>query len=212
MTAEQIRAQKFECDDGLWECARWMQEIAAQLAEFNERERLALQPTYLREAPPARPAVMGGVQCGRCGAKLDAKGKCPICTNPPARPPDPTSGTDQARAILSPQAAAQSKPTASPIALRDRWARDRKGNELPNPEGSELIEVKLWKAERKDLADGTPRMKVAWNSPTARGSGDGNCFDDKLFPWLAAGTKTNETTALWITHNGKYTNIVGVRA
>jgi hypothetical protein len=181
MTAAEIRAAKFECDDGLWECARWMQELAAQLAEFNERERLALQPNPIKRLPLLAPA-------------------------------DPTSGTDQARAILSPPAATQSKPTASPIALRDRWARDRKGNELPNPEGCEQIAVRLWKAERKDLADGTPRMRVAWNSPTARGSGDGNCFDDKLFPWLAAGTKTNEPTVLWITHNGKYTNIVGVRA
>jgi hypothetical protein len=37
MTAEQIRSAKFECDDGLWECARWLQELAAQLAELNER-------------------------------------------------------------------------------------------------------------------------------------------------------------------------------
>ena len=37
MTAEQIRAAKFEWYDGPYECARWLQEIAAQLSELNER-------------------------------------------------------------------------------------------------------------------------------------------------------------------------------
>lgn len=36
MTAEEIRKAKFETDSGSWECARWLQEIAAQLAEMNE--------------------------------------------------------------------------------------------------------------------------------------------------------------------------------
>ena len=37
MTVKQIRSTKFECDDGAWESAKWLQEIAAQLAEVNER-------------------------------------------------------------------------------------------------------------------------------------------------------------------------------
>lgn len=37
MKAAEIRAAKFECDNGAYECARWLQEIAAQLAEINER-------------------------------------------------------------------------------------------------------------------------------------------------------------------------------
>lgn len=37
MTAEEIRATKNESDDGTWETARWLQEIAAQLAEANAR-------------------------------------------------------------------------------------------------------------------------------------------------------------------------------
>jgi hypothetical protein len=36
MTAEEIRSQKFESDDGAWESARWLREIAAQQAEKNE--------------------------------------------------------------------------------------------------------------------------------------------------------------------------------
>ena len=35
MTAEEIRAAKNECDDGLWQCAEWLKEIAAQLADHN---------------------------------------------------------------------------------------------------------------------------------------------------------------------------------
>lgn len=41
MTAEEIRAKKFECDNGTWEEARWLQEIAAQLAELNAALREA---------------------------------------------------------------------------------------------------------------------------------------------------------------------------
>ena len=40
MTAQQIRKTKFEHDDGAWESAHWLQEIAAQLAEMNERNAM----------------------------------------------------------------------------------------------------------------------------------------------------------------------------
>jgi len=131
---------------------------------------------------------------------------------PPARPTDPASGTDLARAILSPPAAAQSQPTRAPIELRDRWARDRKGNEVPNPEGCEALTVRIWKTERKDLSDGRPRLKVAWQSPSiSKGFGDANCFDEKLFPWIAAQSK-EPTATLYVVKNGKYLNVVGVRA
>lgn len=39
MLPEEIRKAKFECDSSAWECARWLQEIAAQLAEHNELMR-----------------------------------------------------------------------------------------------------------------------------------------------------------------------------
>jgi hypothetical protein len=39
MTAAQIRKTKFEHDDGAWESAHWLQEIAAQLAEMNARNK-----------------------------------------------------------------------------------------------------------------------------------------------------------------------------
>jgi len=127
----------------------------------------------------------------------------------------PNGGTQQARAVLSPPstppAVAQSNPQA-PIALRDRWARDRKGNEVPNPEGCEALTVRIWKQERKDLSDGRPRLKVAWQSPSiSKGFGDANCFDEKLFPWIAAQSK-EATATLYVVKNGKYLNVVGVRA
>jgi hypothetical protein len=37
MKADEIRTSTFEHDDGAWESARWLREIAAQLAEFNQR-------------------------------------------------------------------------------------------------------------------------------------------------------------------------------
>jgi hypothetical protein len=35
MNADAIRETSFEHDDGAWESARWLREIAAQLAEQN---------------------------------------------------------------------------------------------------------------------------------------------------------------------------------
>lgn len=35
MTADDIRNTRFEHDDGTWESAQWLREIAAQLAEQN---------------------------------------------------------------------------------------------------------------------------------------------------------------------------------
>ncbi len=99
----------------------------------------------------------------------------------------------------------------SPIEPRDRWARDRKGTESPNPAGGESISVHLAKAERKDLTDGRVRMRVAWQNAD-RGYSDASCWDDKLFPFLAAATKSPDTTTIYIVKNGKYTNIVGIRA
>jgi hypothetical protein len=46
MTDEQIRAEKFISDNGAWECARWLQEIAAQIAELNELYRAKLRHCY----------------------------------------------------------------------------------------------------------------------------------------------------------------------
>lgn len=45
MTPEQIRAAKFETDSGAWECARWLQEIATQLAEISARQRARIDIT-----------------------------------------------------------------------------------------------------------------------------------------------------------------------
>jgi len=126
-------------------------------------------------------------------------------------------------AVLSPPP--QNPPVASPAAaqpttpeLRDRWARDRKGNEVPWPTGPtgepcEEREVHLWKAEivkRKD-ASKTAFMKLAWDSPARKGSVDASCFDPNLFPWLLAALKAS-TVTLYVVRNGEYLNVVGERA
>ena len=101
-------------------------------------------------------------------------------------------------------------PHTAPIEQRDRWARDRKGRET-QPKEFSPVEARISKAERVDLSDGTPRMKVSWPAPT-NGFVSANCFDDRLFPWLAAGAKSGQVTTVYIVQAGKYTNIVGVRA
>lgn len=113
---------------------------------------------------------------------------------------------------------ANPKPAAVPvkpqtIEARDRWARDRKGNELPNPEGCEAHTVHLWKAEivkRKD-AEKTNFMKLAWDAPNGRGSVDASCFDVNLFPYFLAALKQSSVT-LYTVRNGSYLNVCGVRA
>jgi len=129
----------------------------------------------------------------------------------------PNGGTQAARAVLapppqnplSPSPAAAHPPTPE---LRDRWARDRKGNDVPNPEGCESVERYISKLEDKPLADKRARMIVGWPSPTGNGFVEASCFDSKLFPWLILRQKSGEKTVLHVVKKGKYLNIVGVRA
>lgn len=45
MTAEEIRNKKNDSDDGAWQSADWLREIAAQLAEMNEARRAREEKT-----------------------------------------------------------------------------------------------------------------------------------------------------------------------
>lgn len=126
-----------------------------------------------------------------------------------------SGGTQAARAVLSPPS--QSSSTAppavapqspAPIEQRDRWARDRKGNEVANPEGSTAREVVIWKTEQKPKF-----LKVTWQSQE-RGYIDANCFDQKLWPWLikSQGQKTTLYLVKATKGEKQYLNVVGVRA
>jgi hypothetical protein len=110
------------------------------------------------------------------------------------------SGTEAARAMLSPP----------PVELRDRWQRNKKGEEVPNPDGYETHTVDLWKAESAPTREGKPRWKITWPSPNGQGYIDGSCFDEKLFPFLA--NRVKQRTTIYVVRNGKYLNVVGVRA
>jgi hypothetical protein len=125
-------------------------------------------------------------------------------TNAKLQIESPDGGTQVARGILSPPAAAPAKPQAAPIEQRDRWARDRKGNEVPNPKGSTAREVTIWKTEQKPKF-----LKVTWQSQE-RGYIDANCFDQQLWPWLIK--QTGQKTTLHLVRKGDYLNVVGVRA
>ena len=128
----------------------------------------------------------------------------------------PSGGTQSARAVLSPPpespaAARPSPPT--PVDMRDRWARDRKGKEVPNPEGCVSRCVKIWKVEQiKPKAAGKKEfMKVTWPSQE-HGFVDANCFDAQLFPWLIKAQASIEKSTLYLVKSGEYLNVVGVRA
>jgi len=127
-------------------------------------------------------------------------------------------GTQAARAVLSPPATAS--PTAqpsghlppTPIETRDRWTRDRKGNEVPNPLGCHVASVVLWRTEQKKGKTGE-YLKVSFSEPH-QGHSDASCFDAQLFPWLIkeAQERRGQPSTVYLTENGKYLNIVGVRA
>lgn len=126
----------------------------------------------------------------------------------------PSGGTQAARSVLSPpqQASPAAAPSPTPVdTVRDRWARDRKGNELPNPEGCVAREVNLSKTELQQprKAGGKPYLKVTWAS-SERGFVDANCFDGKLWPWLI--NQRGKRTTLYLVKSGEYLNVVGVRA
>jgi hypothetical protein len=102
--------------------------------------------------------------------------------------------------------------STSTVPVRDRWARDRKGNEAPNPKDCYTVDVHVFKAVRDDVkSSGVERMKIAFDSPTGQGSVDASCWDDRLFPFLMVAAKEPKAT-LHIVKNGKYLNVVGIRA
>ena len=147
---------------------------------------------------------------------LLAKGLGALVTkliNAPIFVESPSGGTQAARAVLSPPSlpAAVPAPTQPPIEQHDRWARDRKGQELPNPEGCVTREVTIWKTEQKagKKPTGKPYLKVTWQSQD-RGYIDANCFDSQLFPWLIK--QQGQKTTVYLVKSGDYLNVVGVRA
>jgi hypothetical protein len=133
--------------------------------------------------------------------------------NAPIFVESPSGGTQAARAVLSPPPSTPppaAAPSSTPVEPRDRWARDRKGNELPNPDGCVTREVHLSKTEQRQGKTGKkPYLKVTWES-SERGFVDANCFDDKLWPWLI--NQRGKRTTLYLVKSGEYLNVVGVRA
>jgi hypothetical protein len=127
----------------------------------------------------------------------------------------PYGETRAARTVPSPQRTpAAAAPIVPVVEQRDRWARDRRGKELPHPEGCATREVLIWKTEQKTAKGkgGKPGMaflKVTWESQD-RGHVDANCFDSQLFPWLI--NQSGKRTTLYLVKSGDYLNVVGVRA
>lgn len=130
-----------------------------------------------------------------------------------------SNGKDIARAVLAPAPPAPSPTVAAPSStIRDRWARDRKGKEVPNPEGCTSLEVRIVRTEeRKPSAPGKPPfLKVTYESPSGTGFADANCFDVNLWPAIAqAAVIANTQNGKVLLHTvraGNYVNVIGVRA
>lgn len=164
------------------------------------------EPTYLipltESERTAIARVLGGLVAKLVNAPLQV----------PATVEAPTGGTQAARAVLSPAAQTPAAAPSHAPEPRDRWARNRKGAEVPNPEGCEMQSVHLWKTEqKKNKTTGKPDyLKVTWQSSHSSGYVDANCFDAQLFPWLI--NSQGKKTTLYTVHSGQYLNVVGVRA
>jgi hypothetical protein len=116
-----------------------------------------------------------------------------VPSSPPV--PDPSSGTEAARAVLKP-------PTPVPPQLQDYFAADRKGN-IPTvaPAGAQLQFV--------DVIATTESVDRKHLKVTFKG-GKANCFDRALWPHIVRHTG-KIGVPLWIIEKGDYLNVVGVR-
>jgi hypothetical protein len=123
------------------------------------------------------------------------------------------SGTAAATAVLSrPSVFEPQRPTPAPIEIREHWAKNKKGQETPNPEGCIEINAVITKLEDAPPRDNKTqtRKKLTWESPTGRGFADAYCWDEDLFPHLA--NRMKQQTTFYIVRSGQYANVVGVRA
>jgi hypothetical protein len=127
-------------------------------------------------------------------------------------PADPLrSGTEAARAVLSPPPAASPVPTTM-----DYFQRDKKGNlQMSAPDGAELSQVKIVSATKFAKAGKAPYMQVLFAAGVTfdgrvRPAGKANCFDPDL--WNPIKNREGQVASLWIAESGSYLNIVGVRA
>lgn len=129
---------------------------------------------------------------GSCAPVLDSPKSSPL---PQAVQPPSTPAKSAAPTLPEP---------------RDRWARDKKGNEVPWPKDCYEAEVNIWKVEQKPgKVAGSHYWKVTWQAD-GRGYADANCFDRELGPWLI--NQQGHKTTLYLVKNGNYLNVVGVRA
>ena len=97
------------------------------------------------------------------------------------------------------------RATTAPVELRDRWAKDRQGNEAPWA-NADSHTAAIWKLENK-----TKYLRVTW-----QGGRDGylnaNCFDKDLWPLLDAAKESGKQCTFYTVTSGKYLNLVGIRA
>lgn len=123
--------------------------------------------------------------------------------------PSPQAGNDeQLRSGVSdrrPQS--DNQPQRAPqIQPSDRWAKKYQ----PDGKGSTVLNVTPAKIEKKATSKGDPMLVVSYENPAGRGFANASVFDEELFSWVSSRIK--QPTTFYVTKNGKYTNIVGVRA
>ena len=113
---------------------------------------------------------------------------------------------DAAADLFPPVNVGERKPVgSSPSVPRDRWARDNTGREIPKP-AAESYTARIWKADRKEGRLGGPYLDVRWEKSRAY------CFDQSLFPWIMQAKAERSNIVLYLNQNGKFQNIIGVKA
>jgi hypothetical protein len=116
----------------------------------------------------------------------------------PTKEFSPTGGVAAAAAVLAP-------PAPQP---KDYFAADRDGNiPMTPPKGAELKTVRILQADEKPGKNGQ-FLAVIFTG------GKGSCFDKGLWNGIKNRANKDSELGLWISKSadGKYQNIVGVRA
>lgn len=128
-------------------------------------------------------------------------------TNAAASPSFGSPATAKSPALKYSQASPPDKGNAPPSVEhpRDRWARDREGKEIPQP-NAEAYTVRIWKCEQGVGTAGNQFLDVRWEHRRAY------CHDPRLFPWILAAVKSHSQIILYLKLQNNFDTIVGVKS
>ncbi|MGH9501685.1 MAG: hypothetical protein ACRD20_02415 [Terriglobales bacterium] len=185
------------------ECARIAALESHYWAQVENEDMQQISLGAMGAAANICTAMLLGTSPGDFAKQIQGRSQAPQAATRPstvasvatALSDSPNSGKATATAILSPP----SPPAAEAV---DHWAQK------VNRELARSVEAPISKIEEKTGANGL-YLKIAWPNQ-GRGFATASVFDSTLFPFVKA--RLNQRTRLYLVENGKYLNVVGIRA